>query len=158
MDIMSSVVRVTCLCVVRKVGRVSTGRSGGLGASGTRMVRLCVGGRARRASAVAAVGEARARRCCLRGSELTRGRGRIARESGNGLEQATRSGSWMAMSHAEQVVGGFVVLHSRARETSSSSNALDVRWGRGYLGPARERWARADPGRLACSSIILLLC
>ena len=32
MDIMSSVVRVTCLCVVRKVGRVSTGRSGGLGA------------------------------------------------------------------------------------------------------------------------------
>ena len=76
----------------------------------------------------------------------------------NGLEQAIRSGNWMAMSHAEQVVGDFVVLHSRARETSSSSNALDVRWGRGYLGPASERWARADPARLACSSIILLLC
>jgi hypothetical protein len=37
----------------------------------------------------------------------------------NGLEQAIRSGSWMAMSHAEQVVGGFVVLHSRARRRAA---------------------------------------
>jgi len=68
MDIMSSVVRVTCLCVVRKAGRVSTGRAGRLGASRTRMVRLCVGGRVRvrvrGASAVAAVGEGRRARGC----------------------------------------------------------------------------------------------
>ena len=64
-----------------KVGRVSTGRSGGLGASGTGMVRLCVEersvccGRGRRGGARAKAA------CCLLlawvlGRRQTRGRGR----------------------------------------------------------------------------------
>ena len=86
-------------------------RVGGLGAS--RMVRLCRGELRRGASAVAAVGEARARLCCLLVSESTRGRGRMARESGTGssrrygmVECLTRRATGRGSSSCNQAARG----------------------------------------------------
>ena len=123
---MSSLVRVTCLCVVWP----GQHRSDGLEAS--RMVRLCR--RERGAAAVAAVGKARARRlsACVLGSR-PEGEGeqhaRVER-----LEQAIDD-----VSHAEQVVG----VRRATQPREETSNCTDVRW-QGLP------WARGmDEGRAA---------
>ena len=83
------------------------------------MVRLCVGGRVRRASAVAAVGEARARllAACLRRVD-PRERSNGTREW-NGLEQAIDG----VVSHAEQVVGVCSCNTGRARRRAATAAA-----------------------------------